>query len=442
MHHIISDGWSVDVLMRELAGFYCPLQGKQAQADEHQKQLSYWVEQLQTSRPAELLCDKAPTGSTVWTGWRTVYRDRRPAICKLQSFCQLHGVTQFVVLLAASALHTPSHRQDDATIGTLHPRFDLEFHLFRQSDSVGNMMFSTDLYAPETIDNLLSVFQRLREDNYAKLDAMGLVRAEETAYPRDSSVVDLFRDKPPLAHRGRSLAPETLVGVFASRSCEAIVAFLGILKANLAYLPFDVKIPRKRMEDNPLFASRPPNHLEKPWTSRPRTKAGKHTLAVCSGPSATSLAYVMFTSGSTGMPKGVMAEHRGIIYSTLLRGGTLVCIGAGHGAGCRGLCCKCSHSSLGLDMLCVGGEAVHPADLVAAKQYLTGKFVNGYGPTENTTFSATFLISPEGQYANGIPIGRALSNSGAFVMDAKLQLVRSASSASSLSPRRPGTRIH
>ncbi|KAL7771419.1 hypothetical protein CFE70_001362 [Pyrenophora teres f. teres 0-1] len=153
----------------------------------------------------------------------------------------------------------------------------------------GSVMFSTDLYAPETIDNLLSVFQRvleaclddpqapvasmplLREDNYAKLDAMGLVRAEETAYPRDSSVVDLFREQAAACPSRvavkdsvtemtyaqldtasdvlarwlarRSLAPETLVGVFASRSCEAIVAFLGILKANLAYLPFDVKIP-------------------------------------------------------------------------------------------------------------------------------------------------------------------------------------------------------
>ncbi|KAK1916445.1 hypothetical protein P3342_004264 [Pyrenophora teres f. teres] len=81
MHHIISDGWSVDVLMRELAAFYSasvhgrdplsqvqPLpvqyrdfsvwQRQEAQADEHQKQLSYWVEQLQASRPAELLCDK------------------------------------------------------------------------------------------------------------------------------------------------------------------------------------------------------------------------------------------------------------------------------------------------------------------------------------------------------------------------------------------------
>ncbi|KAL7780703.1 hypothetical protein CFE70_010728, partial [Pyrenophora teres f. teres 0-1] len=157
-----------------------------------------------------------------------------------------------------------------------------------------------------------------------------------------------------------------------------------------------------------------------------KTKAGKHTLAVCSGPSATSLAYVMFTSGSTGMPKGVMAEHRGIvrlvrdnnlvqhvpdspvmahmanlafdastweIYSTLLRGGTLVCIGAA---------------------MVLDAEAVLQMfpDLVAAKQYLTGKFVNGYGPTENTTFSATFLISPEGQYANGIPIGRASATRG------------------------------
>ncbi|KAL7780642.1 hypothetical protein CFE70_010667 [Pyrenophora teres f. teres 0-1] len=670
MHHIISDGWSLDVLMRELAGFYSasvrghdplsqvqPLpvqyrdfslwQRQQAQADEHQKQLSYWVEQLQTSRPAELLCDKPrPAALSGQAGVQSI-EIAGPLYAKLQSFCQLHGVTQFVVLLAAfRTAHFRLTGQDDATIGTVnanrdrweikdmigffvsmqclritigddsfeqliqqvnavavashanadvpfesivsklksdrdlsrHPlvqlvfavhaqrdlgqlklegmkteslgdtattRFDLEFHLFRQSDSLwGSVMFSTDLYAPETIDNLLSVFQRvleaclddpqapvasmplLREDNYAKLDAMGLVRAEETAYPRDSSVVDLFREQAAACPSRvavkdsvtemtyaqldtasdvlarwlarRSLAPETLVGVFASRSCEAIVAFLGILKANLAYLPFDVKIPRKRMED--ILSSLPGHRIilvgvgaQPPSTElsnielvgirealdeQTKTKAGKHTLAVCSGPSATSLAYVMFTSGSTGMPKGVMAEHRGIvrlvrdnnlvqhlpdspvmahmanlafdastweIYSTLLRGGTLVCIGAAMVLDAEAVlqmfrehCIRTAYMApslfrsyilqapalfTGLDMLCVGGEAVHPADLVAAKQYLTGKFVNGYGPTENTTFSATFLISPEGQYANGIPIGRALSNSGAFVMDAKLQLV-------------------
>ncbi|CAE7003061.1 Destruxin synthetase [Pyrenophora teres f. teres] len=616
MHHIISDGWSVDVLMRELAGFYSasvrghdplsqvqPLpvqyrdfslwQRQQAQADEHQKQLSYWVEQLQTSRPAELLCDKPrPAALSGQAGVQSI-EIAGPLYAKLQSFCQLHGVTQFVVLLAAfRTAHFRLTGQDDATIGTVnanrdrweikdmigffvnmqclritaghgsfeelvqqvhevtigshanadvpfesivsklksdrdlsrHPlvqlvfavhaqqdlgqlnlegvqtesladaktsRFDLEFHFSQQPNGLwGSVMFSTDLYAPETIDNLLSVFQRvleaclddpqapvasmplLREDNYAKLDAMGLVRAEETAYPRDSSVVDLFREQAAACPSRvavkdsvtemtyaqldtasdalarwlarRSLAPETLVGVFASRSCEAIVAFLGILKANLAYLPFDVKIPRKRMED--ILSSLPGHRIilvgvgaQPPSTElsnielvgirealdeQTKTKAGKHTLAVCSGPSATSLAYVMFTSGSTGMPKGVMAEHRGIvrlvrdnnlvqhlpdspvmahmanlafdastweIYSTLLRGGTLVCIGAA---------------------MVLDAEAV-------LQMFLCQRL----RPYRNTTFSATFLISPEGQYANGIPIGRALSNSGAFVMDAKLQLV-------------------
>ncbi|KAK1914241.1 hypothetical protein P3342_007487 [Pyrenophora teres f. teres] len=61
--------------------------------------------------------------------------------------------------------------------------------------------------------------------------------------------------------------------------------------------------------------------------------------------------------------------------------------------------------------------------LSSPEQYLTGKFVNGYGPTENTTFSTTFLVSKNEQYTNGVPIGRALSNSGAYVMDSGLRLV-------------------
>ncbi|KAL7780538.1 hypothetical protein CFE70_010562 [Pyrenophora teres f. teres 0-1] len=651
MHHIISDGWSADVLMRELAAFYSasmrgqdplsqvqPLsvqyrdfsvwQREQAQADEHQKQLSYWVEQLQSSRPAELLCDKPrPAALSGEAGVQSI-EIAGPLYAKLQSFCQLHGVTQFVVLLAAfRATHFRLTGQEDATIGTpnanrdrwevkdmvgffvnlqclrikigdesfeelvqqvhevandrdlsRHPlvqlvfavhaqrdlgqlklegvetenlgdtvtsRFDLEFHFSQQADGLwGSVMFSTDLYAPETIDNMLSVFRRvletcleqpqaavasmplLRDADYAKLDAMGLVRVEKTAYPRDSSVVDLFREqaaacpsrvavKDSVAEMTyaqldaasdvlarwlarRSLAPETLVGVFASRSCEAIVAFLGILKANLAYLPFDVKTPATRMED--ILSSRPGHRLilvgagaQLPSTKlsniefvsitealdeQSAEEPGLQMPTTPHGPSATSLAYVMFTSGSTGQPKGVMVEHRGIvrlvrdnnlvqhlpsspvmahmanlafdastweIYGTLLCGGTLVCIDAAMVLDAEAVlqtfrkhCIRTAYMApslfrsyilqapalfTGLDMLCVGGEAVHLADLRAAEQYLTGKFVNGYGPTENTTFSTTFLVSKNEQYTNGVPIGRALSNSGAYVMDSGLRLV-------------------
>src|SRR5689334_14633432 len=81
MHRIISDAWSVGLLRRDLAAFYAtavrgqdplllvePLpihyrdysvwQREQAQLNEHQQQLRYWIMQLETSRPAELLCDK------------------------------------------------------------------------------------------------------------------------------------------------------------------------------------------------------------------------------------------------------------------------------------------------------------------------------------------------------------------------------------------------
>ncbi|KAK1914065.1 hypothetical protein P3342_007311 [Pyrenophora teres f. teres] len=92
---------------------------KQAQADEHQKQLSYWVEQLQSSRPAELLCDKPrPAALSGEAGVQSI-EIAGPLYAKLQSFCQLHGVTQFVVLLAAfRATHFRLTGQEDATIGT------------------------------------------------------------------------------------------------------------------------------------------------------------------------------------------------------------------------------------------------------------------------------------------------------------------------------------
>src|SRR5690606_20337563 len=43
--------------------------------------------------------------------------------------------------------------------------------------------------------------------------------------------------------------PETLVGVYSGRSCQTIIAFLAILKAGLAYLPFDPQVPATRMQN-------------------------------------------------------------------------------------------------------------------------------------------------------------------------------------------------
>ncbi|KAG7407670.1 Nonribosomal peptide synthetase TES [Fusarium oxysporum f. sp. rapae] len=670
MHHIVSDGWSVDVLMSELAKFYAaslrgqdllsqvrPLpiqyrdfsiwQRQQAQIDEHQRQLSYWVAHLQTSRAAELPCDNPrPATLSGNAGIRNVGIDNI-LYAKLQAFCSTRGVTPFVVLLAVfRATHYRLTGQDDATIGTAnanrdrwelgdivgffvnlqclrisiqkesfeelvrqvhavtvaslanqdvpferivselkndrdlsrHPlvqlvfvvhsqrgakeliledvqtetlhcsitsRFDLEFHFYPEPHGLeGTVLFSTDLYASETVETMISLFLNIlercltepkaviaslplmTETDYSQLDKTGLIQVEETDYPRELSVVDLFRQQASafpstIAIRDSSaeltyaqlerqsdtlarwlarrlLSPETLVGVFASRSCQTVVAFLGILKANMAYLPFDVKIPSKRMEailsslpGQRIIFLGPCDHLpdikqndvefvritDALQEEANGTYTGHRTHAVIA-PSATSLAYVMFTSGSTGQPKGVMAEHRGIvrlvkdgdlarllptcgamahisnlafdastweIYAALLNGMTLACIDTMEvldqsvtlriftewdvqtafltTALFRQYAVECPKILTRLAMLCVGGERLDHIHLSEFMKYFTGKFVHVYGPTENTTFSTAYHVPRTENFVNSVPIGRAISNSGAYVMDQEQRLV-------------------
>ncbi|EFQ85816.1 hypothetical protein PTT_19118, partial [Pyrenophora teres f. teres 0-1] len=146
------------------------------------------------------------------------------------------------------------------------------------------------------------------------------------------------------------------------------------MKASLAYLPFDIKIPGKRMEtvlrslpgqkivllgNNVQPSDIELGNVEFIHITKALDEGADDRSGSLLGPSATSLAYVMFTSGSTGQPKGVMVEHRGVvrlvrdnnivqhlpvsrviahvanlafdastweIYVSILNGGTLVCI--------------------------------------------------------------------------------------------------------------------
>ncbi|KAG6012676.1 NRPS protein [Claviceps pusilla] len=560
MHHIASDGWSVDVLRKELAGLYSaarqagppprPLAVKPLpvryqdyaawqkgpdQAEEHQRQLDYWVEHLDGSRPAELWCDGRRPAALSGRAAAREFEIAGSLYDKLMDFCRARRhVTPFIVLLAAfRAAHYRLTGATDATIGTpianrnrqeleemigffvniqcmririeeeesfqdlvqqvrsvatrafanqdvpfetivsrlqtdrdasrnplvqivfaLHPqldlgrfqlqgvvseplsssvtsRFDLECHLFQEKQSLrGRVVFSTDLYRPQTIENLTRTFCDLVErgmaepetrihalplltpDCQARLEQWRLVGVNRCPYPRESSVVDVFRQQVSahpdeiavtdsrtgtaltyaeldvqsdrlcrwLSRRRPSLAAETLVGVYASRCPQTIVMFLGILKANLGYLPLDVKLPPGRL-DSILSASQGSMLvLTGDDATFPAVRRGNVDLVPVSGvlkeetpeivdtrdstsaspPTASSIAYVMFTSGSTGRPKGVIIEHRGIvrlatkqgnsfkkldprgtmahvsnlafdastweIYTALLNGATLVCV--------------------------------------------------------------------------------------------------------------------
>ncbi|CAM3286845.1 Amino acid adenylation domain-containing protein [Corallococcus soli] len=191
---------------------------------------------------------------------------------------------------------------------------------------------------------------------------------------------------------------------------------------------------------------------------------------------AEALAYVMFTSGSTGRPKGVTVPHRGIVrlvrgtrfieagpdevflqvapvafdastlevWGPLLNGARLVMAppGALSLSELGTLLTTEGITTLWLTAALFEQMVLHEgASLARVRQVLAGGdvlpvqrvrehlarmapdavFVNGYGPTENTTFSATHTLRAGDTVATAVPIGRPLSHSTAWVLDAGLE---------------------
>src|SRR5690606_17603353 len=79
----------------------------------------------------------------------------------------------------------------------------------------------------------------------------------------------------------------------------------------------------------------------------------------------------------------------------------------------------------GLRALLIGGEAV---DLVAARRVLDCeapplKLMNGYGPTENATFTACYDIESVTASMISMPLGRPISNTQVYIVDEQGQLL-------------------
>ncbi|MCZ6674922.1 MAG: amino acid adenylation domain-containing protein, partial [Verrucomicrobia bacterium] len=188
-------------------------------------------------------------------------------------------------------------------------------------------------------------------------------------------------------------------------------------------------------------------------------------------------AYIMYTSGSTGKPKGVVIPHRGIsrlvlnpnyvrlnsqtrtlqmaptsfdastfeIWAPILNGGTCI-LHSGEvpdiavlpeliqkyqintlwlTATLFNLIVDTSPRSLnGISQLLVGGEVLSPVHIKSAQQKLRKtQLINGYGPTENTTFSCCYSIPRNHAKAKNIPLGSPINNSNTYVLDKYLNLL-------------------
>jgi amino acid adenylation domain-containing protein len=127
--------------------------------------------------------------------------------------------------------------------------------------------------------------------------------------------------------KGLGVKPETIVGLCLERSAWALVALLGVLKAGAAFLPLDPGYPPERLTlmltdsaAEVLITDR--RHAPKIVPSGIRTLLlDAHWPTIARRPdarrpgvvAAERLAYVIYTSASTGLPKGVLATHRGAI---------------------------------------------------------------------------------------------------------------------------------
>lgn len=207
---------------------------------------------------------------------------------------------------------------------------------------------------------------------------------------------------------------------------------------------------------------------------------GEHPAEVAPehGCTAESSAYIMFTSGSTGTPKGVEVPHRAIVrlvrnasyvdfgpdevfaqianssfdaitfevWGALLNGGRLVIVPTAVVLSPEAfadaiqkyrlsamfltsslfnlIASRCPSAFHTVNHLLAGGDAVDPR---WARHVLDTapprRFINGYGPTECTTFSVTHEIREVPPGAKNVPIGRPLSNSQAYVLDWNMQPV-------------------
>ncbi|WP_052310636.1 non-ribosomal peptide synthetase [Granulicella mallensis] len=203
--------------------------------------------------------------------------------------------------------------------------------------------------------------------------------------------------------------------------------------------------------------------LEASWHSRPETNPDAQALGLRS----SHLAYVIYTSGSTGQPKGVMIEHRNTIrlissfpwltsedvflqlsslsfdasvfeiWVSLVRGARLIIFPPEKPElnQIQTLIYRHSISVLWLTaalfdlavieimdslqtvrVLLAGGDKLSPLHVSKAVKAFSGtSLINGYGPTETTTFATLFTVSSVGD--TSIPIGRPISNTRIYILD-------------------------
>ncbi|WP_203933636.1 non-ribosomal peptide synthetase [Virgisporangium ochraceum] len=277
----------------------------------------------------------------------------------------------------------------------------------------------------------------------------------------------------------RGAGPETPVALLMERSTDLVVATLAVLKAGGAYVPLDTRAPADRLRDILDEGS-----VELLLTDRSDVDLPVTTLTIGAEPAGDDsdpgvashpdqLAYVMYTSGSTGRPKGVAVTHRDVLALTgdhrfrsgnhrrvllnsphafdastyelwvpLLHGGTVVVAPPGEldtavlagvirAGGVTGMWLTAGLFRLlvdedpgcfaGVGEVWTGGDVVPAGAVRRVREHCPDlTVVDGYGPTETTTFATSHRIGPGQPVPDPVPIGSPLDTMRVYVLDGGL----------------------
>jgi amino acid adenylation domain-containing protein len=294
-----------------------------------------------------------------------------------------------------------------------------------------------------------------------------------------------------LAHllQAHGVGLESPVGIALPRSIELIVALLAVVKSGGAYVPLDLANPPARsayilsdssadlvitnaalIDDYAPARTLAIDRLADELVTRPTSPPPCPTTA-------DHLAYLCYTSGSTGQPKGTAVPQRGVIrlvhnpdYVTLGPGETIlqlcaiafdVSVFEVWGALLTGarlavappgrlslpelatvlreqqvttawLTAGLFHQVVELDVsilsgvrqLLAGGDVLAPGAVRAALAARGNMpMINGYGPTENSTFATCYRMTDPEQVGDRTPIGTPIPQSTAYVLDDELRPV-------------------